>query len=166
MLNHDTHYEIARPTNAHTAHRTRVAQQGHTGRERLLIHSTPVSASLIDLLDGGPYEAKQEARIAVSACTDIRKDPPSTADNGSSEWAMRDLNPRHPRCKRENTPAETPEQQDLTARLAAACTAACTRLSETGHGEALTTLAEELRCLLSEDEIRRLGVVMSEGSRR
>jgi len=29
-----------------------------------------------------------------------RKKPPSTRDNGSLKWAMRDLNPRHPRCKR------------------------------------------------------------------
>jgi len=37
---------------------------------------------------------------AVSGSAVKRKEPLSTPDNGSVEWAMRDSNPRPPRCKR------------------------------------------------------------------
>ncbi len=36
----------------------------------------------------------------VSACPVKRKDPLTSPDSGSSEWAMTDSNRRHPRCKR------------------------------------------------------------------
>ena len=38
--------------------------------------------------------------LAATAYPVTKKDPQSTADNGSSKWAMTDLNRRHPRCKR------------------------------------------------------------------
>jgi len=38
--------------------------------------------------------------IAASPCVVNKKDPLSISDNESCEWAMTDLNRRHPRCKR------------------------------------------------------------------
>ncbi len=41
-----------------------------------------------------------DGEIDESACAVNRKEPLSTRDNGSPKWAMRDSDPRHPRCKR------------------------------------------------------------------
>ena len=37
--------------------------------------------------------------LDVTSSPDKRNNPPTTAVDGSREWAMRDSNPRHPRCK-------------------------------------------------------------------
>ena len=37
--------------------------------------------------------------IDATSTTGKRKDSPTTGVNESGEWAMRDSNPRHPRCK-------------------------------------------------------------------
>ena len=50
-----------------------------------------------------PQDAGQDTEqdtVALSPCHVNRKEPLSTADNGSAKWAMTDLNRRHPRCKR------------------------------------------------------------------
>lgn len=45
-------------------------------------------------------ELPSDGEIDESACAVNRKEPLSTRDNDSLKWAMRDSNPRHPRCKR------------------------------------------------------------------
>ena len=56
-------------------------------------------SSVVKMTAGEPH-IENDQPIALSSYGVNRKEPLSTADNDSSEWAMRDLNPRHPRCKR------------------------------------------------------------------
>ena len=62
-----------------------------------------------------------------------RKDPLTSAVNGSSQWAMADSNGCHPRCKRGALESEPVDTQELTATPSAACTAACTSEGENVH---------------------------------
>jgi hypothetical protein len=68
-----------------------------------LVPNSGKSRTLQSIVDKAASEAEKPGiidTVAPSACVVNRKDPLTIAVNGSSEWAMRDSNPRHPRCKR------------------------------------------------------------------
>ena len=61
---------------------------------------TSILESILDNMTVETGKNKKSDPVAVSAYPVKRKEPLPIADNDSSEWAMGDLNLRHPRCKR------------------------------------------------------------------
>ena len=71
--------------------------------------------------------------VALTADADNGKDPLTTPVNESLEWAMRDSNPRHPRCKRASGQSEVAEDKELTQSPSPVCTSVCTSNSKSDH---------------------------------
>ena len=61
---------------------------------------TCILGSILDKATSNRGETVEAGAGAVSAYPVKRNEPLSTLDNGSSKWAMRDSDPRPPRCKR------------------------------------------------------------------
>jgi hypothetical protein len=79
-----------------------------------------------------PADAVPEA-LAVSACPVKRKDPLTTAVNGSSEWAAPGSNWRPLPCECAGSPSEGVTNQEVASTPSDACTAACTSEAENAN---------------------------------
>jgi hypothetical protein len=63
-----------------------------------------ILGSILDKVTSNRGEAVEAGAVAASAYPVKRNEPLSMLDNGSVKWAMRDSDPRLPRCKRVKVP--------------------------------------------------------------
>ena len=96
----------------------------------------------------------QPASLAATSGHVNANDPPSTADSGSSQWALRDLNPRPHGCDPSGAGPQVLSHQANVTRPDPACTTACTSNPETAHGTDLEALVEAMFGLAPGDRAR------------